>query len=93
MVNYARGTMPEERKQIVENFCSICDRYKTNCSLSKEIMGFYGTRRETDQERYALKGFCGWAIVNGRYASIREQSVEFKDAETVPRSDIGKEKK
>lgn len=90
-----RGTTEEERQQIIEYFCSICDRYKPGKSCGVGGTPWFETKHRKygeDQERYAMRGWCGWATVGGRYATINHQDgeelVKFKDAETIKRSDL-----
>jgi len=88
-----RGTTEEERQQIVESFCNICDRYKPDraCGVGHSPFIHNDKKYGSDQERYAMRSYCGWAKVNGRSATIRGDDIEFKYAETVKRSNLERE--
>ena len=60
----------------VEEFCKYCDNGPlgfNNCSHQVKTYTPY-----TDQERYARRGFCGWACLEGLHVSIINEDPNYQ---------------
>ena len=70
----------EKQQKLVDEFCSVCDRYKKHCTVN---------HGGDNQLRYARRDWCGWAIVKGRMANITMETVEYHNTgEEIPRNEL-----
>ncbi len=82
-----RWTTAEERIEMVEEFCRACDRYRQGrpCGVGRSAVSYRGEVYSPSPERYAMRGWCGWARVLGQRVNLKPGTIEFHDGKTIRR--------